>query len=103
VLALARPAGTASEQSPTATDELLLEVGDVVRVKDGAVGCRVTRSSAFGGQKVLDCRRAGALRGTYGALLGDRKLLVVRFESGEVAKVVFSATHRKGFTRCQGS
>jgi hypothetical protein len=99
-LALARPAETASGSAKTAKDELILEVGDIVRVGDGAVGCKVTRSSAFSGQKILDCRRAGALSGTYGALLGDRKLLVVRFGDGQVAKVVFTATHKKSFSRC---
>jgi hypothetical protein len=99
-LALARPAETASGSAQTAEDELLLDVGDIVRVGDGAVGCKVTRSSAFSGQKILDCRRAGPLSGTYGALLGDRKLLVVRFRDGQVAKVVFTATHKRSFSRC---
>ena len=99
-LALARPAETASGSAQTAEDELILDVGDIVRVGDGAIGCKVARSSAFSGQKILDCRRAGPPAGTYGALLGDRKLLVVRFGDGQVAKVVFTATHKKRFSRC---
>jgi hypothetical protein len=99
-LALARPAETASGSAQTTEDELLLEVGDIVRVGDAAVGCKVTRSSAFSGQKILDCRRAGPLSGTYGALLGDRKLLVVRFGDERVARVVFTATHKKSFSKC---
>jgi len=83
-----------------ASDEILVDLGDVVRVQGGDVGCRVTKRAEFQGRKVLDCRRAGALPGTFGALLGAQKLLVVRFESRRVARVVFRGSHEGASTRC---
>src|SRR5262245_53322666 len=81
--------------------EILVGLGDVVRVEDGALGCRVARRAGFGDQQILDCRRAGRLSGTYGVLLGDRKLLVVRFEERGVANVVFTGTHGGSFRTCR--
>ncbi len=81
-------------------NEILIDLGDVVRVKDGSVGCRVTRRAGFPGQKLLDCRRAGPLPGTLGALIGQRKLLVVRFKEGGVANVVFTGTHEGDSATC---
>jgi hypothetical protein len=83
-------------------EEVLVDLGDVVRVKDSVVGCRVTRRSEFPGQTILDCRRAGPLPGTFGAFLGDRKFLIVRFGERRVAKVVFTGTHTGDSTRCHG-
>jgi hypothetical protein len=82
-------------------EEILVDLGDVVRVRDGAVGCRVTRRAEFPGQTILDCRRAGARPGTFGAFLGDSKLLVARFGAGRTAKVVFSGTHKGELTTCR--
>jgi hypothetical protein len=82
-------------------EDVLIDLGDVVRVKGGAVGCRVTRRAGFPGQKLLDCRRAGALPGTFGVLMGVRKLLVVRFEKQDVARVVFTATNAGESTVCR--
>jgi hypothetical protein len=48
----------------------------------------------------MDCRRAGALKGTYGTLLSARRARVVQYRSNTVAKVVFTATHRGGARRC---
>jgi hypothetical protein len=69
---------------------LPLEVGDVIEVTGTRVGCKVTMRS---GARTLDCRRAGNLTGTYGALLTSRRVLVVKFTSEKVARVVFSARH----------
>lgn len=103
-LAVARPTtGAPSARAQAASDEQVLEVGDVVRVRGSALGCRVTRMSALPGQTVLDCRRAGPLPGTFGTFFGERKLLVVRFEGPRVAKVVFEATHKKRFRTCHDS
>ena len=98
-LATWRPADIRSA-GPRPGSEILIDLGDVIRVKDGAVGCRVTRRAGFPGQKLLDCRRAGPLRGTFGALIGQRKLLVVRFEERGVAKVVFTGKHEGESATC---
>jgi hypothetical protein len=68
-----------------------VHVGDVVRIPGvGNVGCKVVRRDGF---QTLDCRRAGPLAGSYGALLNKRELLVVRFESGKTAKIIVDARH----------
>jgi hypothetical protein len=76
---------------------VVLKVGDRVLVDGQAMGCRVARQN---GSVVMDCRRAGALAGTYGTMLSPRKAMVVRYRNNSVAKVVFTATHRGGAHRC---
>jgi hypothetical protein len=73
-----------------------LRTGDVARVADGRVGC-VARDKS--GSRLLDCRRIGALRGTYGTIVSGSKVLVVRFERGDTARVVFAARHGSARTR----
>jgi hypothetical protein len=81
------------------TRTLTVNAGDIVRVAGTAnVGCRVRRHDGF---ETLDCRRAGPLTGTYGALLNKKEIIVIRFQSAKVAKIVFSARHRSTkITRC---
>jgi hypothetical protein len=73
--------------------------GDVIRVGgDANVGCKVR---SHDGAETLDCRRAGPLAGTYGSMLNKNELLVVRFKSAKVAKIVFVARHgNRNVTRC---
>jgi hypothetical protein len=96
-----RPADSRPAGHRAGPEEILVDLGDVVRVRDGAVGCRVTRRAEFPGQTILDCRRAGAGPGTFGAFLGDRKLLVARFGEGRTATVVFSGTHKGELAICR--
>ena len=49
---------------------------------------------------VLDCRRAGTLRGSYGTMIGKSGVLVVRFRSNRVAKTVLTARHGGSVTCC---
>jgi hypothetical protein len=74
---------------------ITLKVGDIVRVSGAPIGCIVRRQAEV---KTLDCRRIGALPGTYGTLLNGRSARVVRFETASVAKIVFSAQHRRNNT-----
>jgi hypothetical protein len=83
----------AADAAPT-----VLRVGDRVRVDGQPVGCRVARQD---GRTVMDCRRAGALAGTYGTMLDSRQATVVRYRNNSVAKVVFPATHRGAAHRCR--
>jgi hypothetical protein len=70
---------------------LIVRAGDIVRVAgDANVGCRVRPHD---GAETLDCRRAGSLAGSYGTLLNKNEVVVVRFESARVAKIVFAAKH----------
>jgi hypothetical protein len=78
---------------------LVLHIGDRVVVDGAAIGCQVVRR---GSRPVMDCRRGGRLAGTYGAMLSERRALVVRFRSDTTAKVVFTARHH-GRARACGS
>jgi hypothetical protein len=80
------------------TPGVVLRIGDRVEVDGQPIGCRVARQD---GAVVLDCRRAGALAGTYGTMLSSRKAMAVRFTSNESAKVVFTGTHRGKARRCR--
>jgi hypothetical protein len=79
-------------------EPVVLKVGDRVAVEGQPLGCRVARQD---GRTVVDCRRAGALAGTYGTMLSARKAMVVRYRSNTVAKVVYTATHGGGARRCE--
>ena len=92
--------GSASAGVGGAQESFQIDVGDVIQVADGAVGCTV---KVRNGAKVLDCRRAGNLAKTYGMLLTNRDVRVVRFRSNNSAAVVFTAKHRRAqTTRCTG-
>jgi hypothetical protein len=78
-----------------------LEVGDRFRVRGAEIGCRVARIAALGGRTVVDCRRAGPLAGTYGAMVSEREAVIVQFRSGQTAKVVFEARHEGSARRCR--
>jgi hypothetical protein len=80
---------------------LELELGDRFRVAGAEVGCRVARIAELGGRMVVDCRRAGPLVGTYGAMVSKREAVIVRFHSGHSAKIVFQAAHERRAERCR--
>jgi hypothetical protein len=77
-----------------ASDEGIIPVslGDVTKVTGAPIGCIVRLQN---GERALDCRRAGALTGSYGTIITGSQVLVVRFESPKVAKIVFQARHGK--------
>jgi hypothetical protein len=76
---------------------VVLRVGDVMAVKGAPIGCKVARRD---GRAVIDCRRAGRLKGTYGTLFDERRVRVVRFRSSDTAKVVYKARHGGTGRRC---
>jgi hypothetical protein len=92
--------GDPARARAASNDTVSLAVGDRIRVEQAAVGCRVARLNSYAGRIFVDCRRAGPLAGTYGAFLGEREVLVVRFRGGRTAKVVFSAHHEGGASKC---
>ncbi len=95
-LLLAFPAvSTAITGEETVT---VLQPGDVVRMKDTSVTCRVSRSSP----PVLECLRLRALAGSYGVRTSARKVTVYRVKSATTGDTVFSATHNvRRFTTCR--
>lgn len=97
--ALTGPGGPAGAQVP-GLEPLTLALGDRVRVDGAGIGCRVTRLSHYEGRTFLDCRRSGALAGTYATLLGEREVAVMRFVNTRTAKVVFRARHKGTHLRC---
>jgi hypothetical protein len=76
---------------------VVMRVGDVMEVDGAPIGCKVVRR---GDRITIDCRRAGRLAGTYGALFDERRVRVTRFQSSDTAKVVFKAKHRGDARRC---
>jgi hypothetical protein len=92
--------GMSSSGSAAVDETVVLNLGDRVQVAGAPIGCRVTRLAQHGEQVFLDCRRAGRLAGTYGTYLSGRDVLVTRFRSSQVAKVVFRARHEGGSQRC---
>jgi hypothetical protein len=88
------------EARASATEVEVLSLGDRIRLDRADVGCRVTRLAGHGKHVFLDCRRAGTLRGTYGAYFGDERVLVVRFLDSGTARVVYSARHEGSAKTC---
>ena len=82
--------------TPTVT-QIVLEIGDTIRVEGAAMGCQVTRR---GGRPVIECRRDGKLSGTYGTFMSDRTLKIARFHSSHAAQTVFTARHGGGWRAC---
>ena len=90
-----------TDASAAAGETLVLSLGDRVRLDRVPVGCRVARLTGHGNQTFVDCRRTGALKGTYGAYFGGSKVLVVRYVDSRTARVVFQARHEKPADRCR--
>jgi hypothetical protein len=88
---LAVPAGAFGWRA-SHSETIPLAQGDIAKVTGAPLGCIVRKQDGY---PALDCRRIGPLAGSYGTILTSRKVLVVRFESQKVAKVVFSARHNK--------
>jgi hypothetical protein len=92
--------GGASAANPTPARTVAVRVGDAIRVVGSPIGCRVARVDQLGGRIALDCRRAGALAGTYGTLLTSRKAVLIRFESTRRARMLVVASHGGGAREC---
>jgi hypothetical protein len=90
----------ANAASRGAARTVAVRVGDRIRVLDTPIGCRIAHMRELQGRIVIDCRRAGSLRGTYGTLLTAREAGLMRFESDHTAKLVYVATHHGGIRRC---
>lgn len=95
-LAVAR----ASATSGSAPRSITVQAGDEIRVVGAPVGCRVAHMRGFQGRLVLDCRRTGKLRGTYGTLLSGREVGLVRFESNRTGRLLYRAAHYGSIRKC---
>jgi len=93
--ALASPAQIA--QTPAPPVQSVLNVGDSFVVPDAKMGCEVTRR---GSSVVVECRRAGKVKGTYGTFMSGKTVRVARFRSSRSAQVVFTARHGGKWRAC---
>jgi hypothetical protein len=95
--------GVVSNLAAAQTPSTLFEarVGDRMQVANTRIGCQVVRMRELGGRVVVDCRRAGALKGTYGTLLSPREAVLVEFESRTTARQVAVAVHDSRARRCR--
>jgi hypothetical protein len=75
----------------------VLSVGDSFVVPDAKIGCEVTRR---GSSVVVECRRAGKVKGTYGAFMSSKTVRVAKFLSSKSAQVVFTAKHGGKWKAC---
>jgi hypothetical protein len=93
----------ASAQAPVPTpvpgvpQQLVMRIGDTVRVEDAPIGCQVTRR---GGRAVVECRRDGDPARTYGTFVSDRSVRVARFRSSRTAQTILIARHGGGWRAC---
>jgi hypothetical protein len=85
---------------PAVPQQVVLKVGDTMRVEGAPMGCQVTQR---GGRPVIECRRDGSLAGTYGTFMSDRSLRVARFRSSSTAQTILTARHGGGWRACGGT
>jgi hypothetical protein len=84
--------------APTPTQRAL-NVGDSFVVPGAKIGCQVTRR---GGSVLVECRRAGKAKGTYGTFFSSKTVRVAKFQSSRTAQVVFTAKQRGKWRTCGG-
>jgi len=82
---------------PGVPQQLVLRVGDTLRVEGAPMGCQVTRRR---GRAVIECRRDGSLAGTYGTFMSDRSVTVARFRSSRTAQTILTAKHGGRWRAC---
>ena len=85
-------------RATNAATPIVVNLGDLVQVAGTRVSCGVIRRS---GATVLQCLAPPPLRGTYGTLMGDKRVLVVRFRNDTTAKVVFTAIQKRRSLACR--
>jgi hypothetical protein len=95
-LACLDPPGLAA---PITARPLVLRVGDVVRIKGTNVSCGIATRN---GGPIVECLEIGRRIGSYGTLIGDKEILVVRFTTPAVARTVFKTRqHDANFATCR--
>jgi hypothetical protein len=80
-----------------APQQLVLHLGDTVRVNGADIGCQVT---GRGGRPTIECHRLVSVKGSYGTFVSERTTIVARFRSTNVAKTIFTAKHGGGWRTC---
>ena len=83
---------------PPVAEQLVLQVGDTLRVDGARLGCQVTDR---GGRPTIECRRDGRLAGTYGTFIDSRKVTVARFRNPTTAQTIVTARHGGRWRACR--
>jgi hypothetical protein len=83
--------------APGVPHQVNLRVGDSIFVEDAGVGCQV---NTRGGRVTIECRRSGAVKGTYMSVISKRGAKLARFRSADAAKVIVGARHGGGWRAC---
>ena len=74
-----------------------LRVGDSFVVPGASIGCQVTRR---GSAVLVEGRRAGKAKGTYGTFISSRTVRVAKFRSSRKAQVILTAKHGGKWRAC---
>ena len=74
-----------------------LSVGDSFVVPGASIGCQVTRR---GKSVLVECRRDGKAKGTYGTFISRKTVRVAKFRSSRTAQVVFTAKQGGKWRAC---
>ncbi|MEN3311341.1 MAG: hypothetical protein V7645_670 [Actinomycetota bacterium] len=85
-------------RATNAAAPIVVNVGDLMQVAGTHVSCGVLRRS---GANVIQCLAPPPLRGSYGTIMGDKRVLVVRFRNDTTAKVVFTAIQKRRSLACR--
>jgi hypothetical protein len=81
-------------------ERFVVTLGDRIGVDAAPIGCRVTRLAGHGRRAYVECRRTGALEGTYGVFFSGKDVLVARFLDSREARVVFRRSHSGSAGNC---
>jgi hypothetical protein len=83
--------------APGVAHLVTMRVGDTMLVEEAGVGCQVNLRNE---RVVVECRRAGQVRGTYMTLISKQGAKLARFRSADAAKVIVGARHGGGWQAC---
>ena len=88
------------EASASSHETFVVSLGDRIQVASASVACRVTRLERRGLRPYVECRRSGALEGTYSAFFSGKDVVVARFLDSREARVVFRRSHFGSLPSC---
>lgn len=87
-----------SARATSASSPIVVDVGDLIHVAQTHISCGVVRRSTI---NAIQCLAPPPLRGTYGTVMSDRRVQVIRFRNNTTAKIVFTATQKRASSTCR--
>ena len=91
------PLPSTAEPSVPGAVQRALSVGDSFVVPGASIGCEVTRR---GSSVLVECRRAGRAKGSYGTFISSKTVRVAKFRSSQTAQVILTAKHGGKWRAC---